>query len=63
MPLGTRALSAKLGIHRETIRRWMDGAQPYHADGEMLLDRWSALTGKARHFAPRTRLSLSASKF
>lgn len=61
-PLGTRALGARLGVHRETIRRWQDGAQPYHADGEMLLGHWCTLTGKASTFAPRMRPSLSPTK-
>jgi hypothetical protein len=61
-PLGTRALAVKLGCHRETIRRWQDGAEPGHTDGEQLLERWSAMTGKAHAFAPRVKRPVSVSK-
>jgi hypothetical protein len=62
VPCGTRVLAQHLGVHRESIRRWHDGSEPGHADGEMLLTRWQLLTGKAREFAPRTRLVLSAAR-
>lgn len=59
-PLGTRGLADKLQRARSTIRGWRDGAEPSHSDGEMLLDRWCSLTGKAHAFAPRTKRQLSA---
>lgn len=52
-PLGT--LAADLGVPRSILRGWLEGAEPRHNDGEALLMRWCALTGKARVFAPLVR--------
>ena len=52
-PLGM--LAADLGVPRSTLRGWLDGAEPRHNDGEALLIRWCALTGKERVFAPLVR--------
>ena len=61
-PLGRRLLAQQLGVPDGTVRGWMDGSEPRHTDGEMLLDRWRALTGKPREFAPRERRSLTATQ-
>ena len=52
-PVGT--LAAFLAVPRSTLRGWLEGAEPRHNDGEALLLRWCALTGKARTFAPLVR--------
>lgn len=52
-PLGT--LAAFLAVPRSTLRGWLEDAEPRHNDGEALLMRWCALTGKARAFAPLVR--------
>ena len=52
-PLGT--LAAFLDVPRSTLRGWMEDAEPRHNDGEALLIRWCALTGKASAFAPLVR--------
>lgn len=62
MRIGTRVLAQQLNVHRESIRRWLDGAEPRHGEGEMLLKRWAILTCKAREFAPRCRPVFSASR-
>jgi hypothetical protein len=54
-PLSTSQLADALGQARGTLRGWIDGSEPKHADGERLLDRWCTLTGKAREFAPVER--------
>ncbi len=59
VPCSTSALARELSVARMTLVGWMDGSEPKHADGEVLLDRWCALTGKHRTFAPRARRSLS----
>lgn len=59
-PCSERDLADALGVPRGTLRGWMDGSEPRHADGEQLLDRWCKLTAKARIFAPIERRSLSA---
>jgi hypothetical protein len=57
---GERVLAAHLDVARSTLKGWIDGSEPKHSDGEMLLQRWCALTGKARSFAPLRRVSMSA---
>ena len=52
-PLG--ALAFDLAVPRSTLRGWLEGAEPKHNDGEALLMRWCALTGKARAFEPLVR--------
>ena len=53
-------LAEFLGRPRGTLRNWQDGAQPGHADGELILSAWCRLGGKTRDFAPRERRPLSA---
>lgn len=60
-PCGERTLAGYLGVPRGTLRGWMEGSEPRHADGELLLVRWCVLTGKDRSFAPTMRGSMSAS--
>lgn len=54
-PVGTRAMATQLGVDRELVRNWLNGTEPKHKDGEMLIARWCALTCKARTFLPMTR--------
>jgi hypothetical protein len=61
-PAGTRLVAQTIGFEREAIRRWMDGAEPRHSDGEALLAAWRKLTGKSIDFAPRATPSLSAAR-
>jgi hypothetical protein len=55
VPLSTSQLADAIGQARGTLRGWIDGSEPKHADGEALLDRWCKLSGKAREFAPLER--------
>ena len=52
-PLGT--LAEFLAVPRSTLRGWLEGAVTRHNDGEALLVRWCALTGRARLYAPLVR--------
>lgn len=54
-PVSTSQLADAIGQPRGTVRGWIDGSEPKHADGEALLDRWCRLSGKAREFAPLER--------
>jgi hypothetical protein len=60
VPCNIQALADHLSVPRGTLRGWIDGSEPKHADGEQLLDRWRVLTGKPREFAPLERRSFSA---
>lgn len=62
VPVSYAVLATKLNIARGTMRGWQDGSEPRHADGERLLVRWSALTGKPREFAPKERRSLTVAQ-
>lgn len=62
VPCSSYRLAEDLAVPRGTLRNWLDGSEPKHADGERLIDRWCALTGKARVFAPAQRQTLSASR-
>ena len=62
VPMSTSAMAAALCVARGTLRGWLEGSEPRHTDGEVLLVRWCALTGKARAFAPRERRSLTAAQ-
>ncbi len=53
VPAGQKRLVRYLGIRRGTYRRWLDGAEPRHRDGEVLIAVWCSLTGKPTHLAPR----------
>lgn len=61
-PLGRRLLARELNVADGTVRGWQEGSEPRHADGEMLLARWRALTGKPQEFAPRERRPLAAAQ-
>ena len=60
IPLGAIRLGQALDRPKSTVQGWQLGSMPRHDDGEMLIDRWCQLTGKAREFVPRERRSLSA---
>lgn len=62
VPCSEVQLAAALDVPRTTLRNWLDGSEPKHGQGEMMLERWCKLTGKNRAFAPLTRRSLSAAK-
>jgi hypothetical protein len=59
-PVAFLRLAEYLRVPRTTAYGWLAGQQPKHADGERLIERWCALTGKARTFVPVTRPVLSA---
>ena len=61
-PAGTRVVAKHLNVNRSTLLRWIDGSEPRHSDGEVLVLAWCSLTGKAAAFVPRTRPSLSAAQ-
>lgn len=48
------SVSQQTRIPKSTILGWKQGAEPKHADGELLIDLWIGLTGNNRHQAPRT---------
>lgn len=62
VPVSQEKLAEHLQVPRGTLRMWMNGSQPRHAEGEMLLGAWCRLSGKARTFAPVDRFVFSASK-
>lgn len=55
-------LALAIGFPRGTLRNWLDGSEPRHSDGEVLLAHWVRLTGKARTFVPVDRYVLSAGR-
>lgn len=59
-PCSNQALADALGVPRGTLRNCMAGAEPKHADGEVILQRWCTLTGRSRMFAPTIRRPFSA---
>lgn len=61
-PVSQEKLAAAIGFPRGTLRNWLDGSEPRHSDGEVLLAWWCRLTGKARTFAPVDRVVFSAHK-
>ena len=60
VPASQDAVAGFLDKPRGTLRNWLDGAQPGHADGELILSAWCRLGGKTRDLAPRERRPLSA---
>lgn len=62
IPVGTITLARELDVPRGTLRRWLEGAEPRHDDGERIIAVWVRITGKAREYVPRTRPVLSATK-
>lgn len=61
--LGTPTLAERLLVSRSTLYRWLEeGAEPRHSDGEMLIAKWEAATGKGRQYLPRAVAGMSASK-
>ena len=61
-PAGSRVIAAHLEVSRSTLLRWLDGSEPRHSDGELILLAWARLTGKAVVLAPRAKRSLSAAQ-
>lgn len=59
-PMPIERMAERLGVPRGTLRGWIDGSEPKHADGERLIDLWCRLLGKTREFVPTERRSLSA---
>ena len=57
-----RELAQHLHVARSTIRGWVEGSEPRHADGEVLIAHWCRLTGKARTFIHIDRFVYSAAK-
>lgn len=61
-PCGTRLLAKHLGVDREALRRWQNGAKIEYHEGMALLVAWEKATGKPRLFAPTGYVSFSAAK-
>lgn len=61
-PVGTPTLAKALGRKRSTVVGWIDGSEPRHSDGVMLIAAWCRLTGKGETFVPRSRSPLSAAR-
>lgn len=47
-----RDIADQIGIPKTTIIDWKQGAEPRHADGEVLIDFWCRVTGKDRFDIP-----------
>lgn len=60
--IGTATLADRLLISRGALRNWIDGTEPRHSDGEMLIARWAAITGKQREHLPRMVAVLSSAR-
>lgn len=59
-PLNVYGLARQLEIPRSTLRGWIDGAEPGHAEGERLIAVWMRMKGKERDSLPMEEASLSA---
>lgn len=62
IPVSTIVLSERLSVSRGTLRRWMEGAEPRHVDGEMLIAHWCRLSGKSREYLPKEKSTPSVAK-
>ena len=60
--ISSHAIARSLDIPRSTLRGWLDGAQPGHADGERVLVLWMQITGKPRELIPTEGRPLSAAR-
>lgn len=60
--LSTYAVAERIGVPRSTLRGWLDGSQPGHAEGERVIAVWLQVTGKSRELLPMTRRTLSAAR-
>ena len=62
MPIGLAPLAERLDVSRGALRNWMDGTEPRHMDGEMLIWRWEIATGKKREYRKRMLVGMSAKR-
>ena len=46
--LRSQVIADRIGVARSTILGWKQGAEPKHADGELLLALWMHVTERAR---------------
>jgi hypothetical protein len=60
--MNTYAVSELIGVPRSTLRGWLDGSEPKHADGERVLLAWMKTTGRSRDRVPMERRELSAAR-
>lgn len=60
--IGMSTLADKLGVSRGAVRNWLDGGEPRHMDGEMLVARWVEATGKRREYLPLATAVMSAAR-
>lgn len=60
--MSTYAVAELLDVPRSTLRGWIDGSQPNHADGERVIAVWIRVTGKSRELVPTEQRSLSAAR-
>ena len=58
--VSSHAIARSLDIPRSTLRGWLDGAQPGHADGERVIVLWMRVTGKPRELVPTEGRTMSA---
>ncbi len=56
----SHVIARTLDIPRSTLRGWLDGAQPGHAEGERVLALWMQITGKPRELIPTEGRTMSA---
>lgn len=45
-------IEAEMGVAKTTLLGWKSGAEPRHADGEMLISLWQTVTSKQRENLP-----------
>lgn len=60
--LSTYAVADLVGVPRSTLRGWLDGSEPGHAQGELVIAAWMKVTGKPRELVPTERRVLSAAR-
>ena len=56
------SVSSLIGIPKNTLCGWADGAEPKHADGEKLIQFWCETMSKERTELPMAPRILSAAK-
>lgn len=61
-PVSEKRLAEALQRPRMTVKGWLDGSEPRHSDGEVIITHWERLTGKARTFIYIDRYVYSAAK-
>lgn len=47
-----RSIAVMLTVSRQSVARWLDGAEPRHREGERLVALWCEVTGSSRDRIP-----------